>query len=345
MKQGPGRAFSGHLRKDPAMSSTAIRNRTEHKFMPIHLESIRVDSVLDFDLYINVNNQLVLYRSGNLPFTDRTLRKLVDNRVDRLYIAFENKRNYQRYIEKNLDKILVDPRIEEEKKAGILYDTSTNLVKDVLNNPTYGENIQRSKDLVSQTVNFILKGREAFLNLLKITSFDYYTYTHSVNVCTFAIALAQQLGFCDEQFLHELGIGSLLHDVGKSRISDRILNKRDSLTPIEFELMKKHPKWGVEMLEETDMIETSSHFPVLQHHERGDRRGYPQGISLDEMHIYSRIVAVCDSFDAMTTDRVYQRAIDSFPALKIMFSLKGAYDEQILRAFVELMGPTGLAEL
>jgi len=133
------------------MSSTAIRNRTEHKFMAIHLESIRVDSVLDFDLYINVNNQLVLYRSGNLPFTDRTLRKLVDNRVDRLYIAFENKKNYQRYIEKNLDKILVDPKIEEEKKAGILYDTSTNLVKDVLNNPTYGENIQRSKDLVSQT--------------------------------------------------------------------------------------------------------------------------------------------------------------------------------------------------
>lgn len=327
------------------MSSTAIRNRTEHKFMPIYLESIRVDSVLDFDLYINVNNQLVLYRSANLAFTDRTLRKLVDNRVERLYVAFESKKQYQRYIEKNLDKILADPKIEEHKKAGILYDTSTNLVKDVLNNPTFGENIQRSKDLVAQTINFILQGREAFLNLLKITSFDYYTYTHSVNVCTFSIALAQQLGFRDQEFLYQLGIGSLLHDVGKSRISDRILNKRSSLTPIEFEIMKKHPKWGVEILEETNMIETESHFPILQHHERGDRRGYPSELSLDEMHIYSKIVAIADSFDAMTTDRVYQRAIDSFPALKIMFSLKGAYDEQILRAFVELMGPSGLGEI
>jgi putative nucleotidyltransferase with HDIG domain len=327
------------------MASTAIKNRTEQKFMPIYLESIRVDSVLDFDLYINVNNQLVLYRSANLAFTDRTLRKLLENRIDRLYVAFESKKSYQRYIEKNLDKILADPKIDEEKKAGILYDTSTNLVKDVLNNPTFGENIQRSKDLVGQTVNFILQGRDAFLNLVKLTSFDYYTYTHSVNVCTFSIALAQQLGFRDEEFLHELGIGSLLHDVGKSRISDRILNKRGSLTPIEFEIMKKHPKWGVEILEETDLIETSSHFPILQHHERGDRRGYPSGLSLDEMHIYSKIVAIADSFDAMTTDRVYQQAIDSFPALKIMFSLKGAYDEQILRAFVELMGPSGLAEL
>jgi putative nucleotidyltransferase with HDIG domain len=327
------------------MSSTAIKNRTEHRFMPIYLECLRVDSVLDFDLYINVNNQLVLYRSGNLAFTDRTLGKLLDNRVERLYVAFENRKNYQQYIEKNLDKILADPKITDDKKAGILYDTSTNLVKDVLNNPTLGENIQRSKDLVTQTVDYILQGREAFLNLLKITSFDYYTYTHSVNVCTFSIALAQQLGFSDEAFLHELGIGSLLHDVGKSRISDRILNKRGSLTQIEFEIMKKHPKWGVEILEESDMIETASHFPVLQHHERGDRRGYPQGLSLDDMHVYSKIVAIADSFDAMTTDRVYQRAMDSFPALKVMFSLKGAYDEQILRAFVELIGPSGLAEL
>ena len=327
------------------MSSTVIKNRTEQKYMPIILESIRVDSVLDFDLYLNINNQLVLYRSANLPFTDRTLRKLIDNRVDRLYVAFENKGKYQRYIEQNLDKILADPKIQEDKKAGILYSTSTNLVKDVLNNPTYGENIQRSKDLVEQTVGFILQGQEAFHNLLKITSFDYYTYTHSVNVCTFAIALAQQMGMKDEQFLHELGMGALLHDVGKSKISDRILNKRTSLTPIEFEIMKKHPKWGVEILTETDMVETESHYPVLQHHERGDRRGYPSGLSLDEMHIYAKIVAVVDSFDAMTTERVYQRAMESFPALKIMFSLKGAYDEQVMRAFVELMGPTGLADV
>jgi hypothetical protein len=93
------------------MASTAIKNRTEQKFMPIYLESIRVDSVLDFDLYINVNNQLVLYRSANLAFTDRTLRKLLENRIDRLYVAFESKKSYQRYIEKNLDKILADPKI------------------------------------------------------------------------------------------------------------------------------------------------------------------------------------------------------------------------------------------
>jgi putative nucleotidyltransferase with HDIG domain len=327
------------------MSSTAIKNRTEQKFVPIYLDSLRVDSVLDFDLYIDINRQLVLYRSNDLPFTERTRHKLLDNRVERLYVAFENRAKYQKYIERNLDKILADPEIREERKAGILYETSTNLVKDVLNNPTFGDNIQRSKDIVATTVGFILQGRQAFLNLLKITSFDYYTYTHSVNVCTFAIALAQQLGFQDEEFLHELGAGALLHDVGKSRISDRIINKRGSLTPIEFEIMKKHPKWGIEIIEESHGLEATSLYPILEHHERGDRRGYPQGLSLDEMHIYSKIVAIVDSFDAMTTERVYQRAMDTYPALRVIFSLKGAYDEQILRAFVELMGPTQIANL
>ncbi|MEE8577819.1 MAG: HD domain-containing phosphohydrolase [candidate division Zixibacteria bacterium] len=327
------------------MTSTAIKNRTEQKYLPIFLDSLRIDSVLDFDLYIQVNGRLVLYRSADLPFTDRTKAKLVDNKVDRLFITNENRSHYQRYIETNLDKILEDSSVPEEKKAGILYDTSTNLVKDVLANPSFGENIKRSKDLVTNTVGYVLQGREAFLNLLKITSFDYYTYTHSVNVCTFSIALAQQIGINDEESLNELGVGALLHDVGKSRISERILHKHGPLSPIEFEIIKNHPKWGVEVLTETNAIYDSSYYPVLQHHERGDKQGYPEGLSLDEMHQFSKIVAIADSFDAMTTERVYQKAMNTFPAMKILMSLKGAYDDELMRSFIELMGPTGLLEI
>ena len=324
------------------MASTAIRQRTDQKFFPVILDSIRVDSVLSFDVYIKVNHNLVLYRSADLPFTEATRQRLIENNVERVYITTENRKKYQIYIEQNLPSLLRDPDIPEEKKASILYETSTSLVKDVLENPTYGENIQRSKVMVTNQVEYILKGREAFHNLLTLSSFDYYTYTHSVNVCTFSVALAQQLGFNDEQFLHDLGVGALLHDVGKSRISERILNKRTGLSQIEFEIMKKHPKWGVDILTETDQIEASSYYPILQHHERGDRRGYPSGLSLDEMHLFSKIVAIADSFDAMTTQRVYQDAMESYPALKIMFSMKDAFDQKLLKAFAELMGPKGL---
>jgi len=320
-------------------------DKDDQKFIPIYLDCLRVDSILDFDLYLKVNTGLVLYRSADLPFTDRTRQRLMENNVDRLYVKGENKEHYQRYIEQNLDKVLVDPAIPETKKANILYETSKGLVKDIFANPTYGDNVQRSQDLVNTTVGYILRGQEAFHNLLKITSFDYYTYTHSVNVCTFSLALAQQMGKRDEQFLHELGVGALLHDLGKSKISERIINKRSALSPYEFEIMKKHPRWGVDILEDDNNLPASAIHPVLQHHERGDRSGYPSGISLTEMHVFSRIVAIADTFDAMTTERVYQKAVDSFPCLKIMFSLKGAYDQNMLRSFAELMGPTGLLEI
>lgn len=316
--------------------------KVDQKFIPIQLDSIRIDSVLNFDLYLNVNRNLVLYRSADLPFTDRTRQKLLDNSVDKLYITSESRHKYQLYIEKNLNKIIHDPQIPELKKAGILYETSTNLVQDILSRPTYGENIKRSKELVGNTVGYILKGQEAFHSLMRISSFDYYTYTHSVNVCTFSIALAQQMGFHDQEFLFELGVGALLHDVGKSKISERILHKRSALNSIEFEIMKKHPKWGDELMRETNEIPEASLYPILQHHERGDRLGYPNGIALNEMHIFSKIVAIADSFDAMTTERVYQHAVDTFPALKVMFSIKGAYDAEAMKAFVSLMGPNGL---
>ena len=323
----------------------STETKTDQKFIPIQLDSIRVDSVLNFDLYLNINRNLVLYRSADLPFTDRTRQKLLENSVDKIYITTESKHKYLLYIEKNLNKIIHDPQIPEIKKAGILYETSTNLVQDILSRPTYGENIKRSKELVGNTVNYILKGQEAFHSLMKISSFDYYTYTHSVNVCTFAIALAQQMGFHDQDFLFELGVGALLHDVGKSKISERILHKRSALNSIEFEIMKKHPKWGDDLMRETSQIPEASMYPILQHHERGDRSGYPNAIGLNEMHIFSKIVAIADSFDAMTTERVYQKAMDTFPALKVMYSIKGAYDEEAMKAFVSLMGPNGLDSL
>jgi len=318
---------------------------TTTEYLPIYLDSIRVDSVLDFDLYIRVDGRLVLYRSANLSFTERTRQKLMENKVDRLFVPGDKKTHYQKYIEKNLNKVLADPEISDDRKASILYETSAGLVKDVLANPTYGENIRRSKELVGNTVNYILQGREAFLNLLKITSFDYYTYTHSVNVCTFSVALAQQMGMNDKEYLRELGTGALLHDVGKAKISERILNKRSALSPYEFEIMKQHPKWGIELLTETDELGSGSYYPVLQHHERGDHSGYPNSIGFDDMHVSSKIVAIADSFDAMTSDRVYQKAIDTFPCLQIMFSLKDAYDPELLRAFTALMGPSGLVNV
>ncbi len=308
-------------------------------FLPIQVDSLRLDKILYFDLFIHTGREVILYRAKSLPFTERSRAKLIENSIGTIYITYDSREAYQQYIEEHLPEILSDPKVEEVKKASILYDTSKALVKDLMANPTYSENVRRSQDLVENTINYILKGREAFLNLMKITSFDYYTYTHSVNVCTFAVSLARQVGITERESLVNLGTGALLHDVGKSKVPERILNKRTSLNRSEFEIMKKHPTWGSDILRETDIISEESYYPVLQHHERIDGSGYPSAVDERDLHPFSKIVAIVDVFDALTTERVYQPAVATYPALKMMHGQDGCFDSALLREFTVLMGP------
>jgi HD-GYP domain-containing protein (c-di-GMP phosphodiesterase class II) len=323
------------------MANTAViqTGKSVFPYLPIYLDSLVVDTVLDFDLFLSFGREMILYRSSRLPFTERSRSRLVENNVSKLFVPITAKQEYKKYIENNLTKIVEDPAIPEKRKAAIVYDSSKVLVKDILDNPSLSENIERSKNMVGNHVLYIMRGKEAFLNLLKIASFDYYLYTHSVNVCSFSIALAMYLGIKDKESLWLLGLGALLHDVGKSKISGRILNKSAPLNRAEFEIVKKHPSWGKEILNETDIIPDEAYYPIMQHHERFDGSGYPRGISGSEIHHYGRIIAVCDVFDALTTQRVYQDAMGTYPALREMYNQRQAYDGKILEAFTMLMGP------
>ena len=314
---------------------------TVDRFMPVHLDSLRIDSILNFDLYIRTGTDYVLYRASDQPFTEENRSSLLQYNVKVLYVAGEKRHQYQEYLEANIKNIVLDPTIEETAKAGIVYDSTKLLVKDVLDNPTLGKNIQRSQSLVDSTVAFILTGRNAFHSLLRVMSFDYYTYTHSVNVCTFSLALAQFIGIDDVQELCQLGTGALLHDVGKTMIPEAVLQKRSRLSEREWELIKSHPQWGVDILKETNLIAERSYDPVLEHHEREDGSGYPRGLKSNDIHPHSKIVAIADVFDAMTTRRVYRSAVAPFVALKEIFDQEGVFDRSFLENFTLLMGPAG----
>ncbi|NMC42890.1 MAG: HD domain-containing protein, partial [candidate division Zixibacteria bacterium] len=270
------------------------------KFLPIYLEALRLDSIVDFDLYIKMGHELVLYRAANLPFTEKTRANLLDNLVKKLYVPADSQERYQKYIEANIDQIVRDREIPERAKAGIVYDSTKMLIKDVLTSPNLGENVRRSQTMVEASVVYIVSSQEAFHNLLKVMSFDYYTYTHSVNVCTFAVAFARHLGYNDEEMLNHLGVGALLHDVGKTRIPDRILNKKSRLNPREMEMIRRHPRYGFDILQETNLVHSDCYYPVIQHHERMDGSGYPEALTGDKIHIFGKITAIADTFDAMT---------------------------------------------
>jgi HD-GYP domain-containing protein (c-di-GMP phosphodiesterase class II) len=318
---------------------------TMERYMPVHLQSLWIDSIVEFDLYLYNGQEMVLYRAAHLPFTVKTREALRENGVNRLYIDAANRHDYQKYIQTYIDRILAEPSIDDFTKTSIVYDSAKELVKDVFANPTLAENIDHSRDLVQSTVLYVLEGTNVFHNMLRVMSFDYTLYTHSVNVCIFSLALAYAAGFQDNKTLFELGTGALLHDVGKVRVSDAILNKRGPLEPEEMEMIKHHPQWGVEIIQVTDRIPEASYLPIRQHHERENATGYPDGLRDGEIHLYGKIVAIADMFDAMTTERVYRPAVESFTALKTMFNEKDGLDEHLLRQFALLMGPTPLGKL
>lgn len=306
----------------------------------IRLDSLRVDSIPDFDLYIDNGTALVLYRSAKLQFTEKTRSALMENGVSVLYVSADDRHRYQRYVEANINEIINDPSIDEIVKAGIIYDSAKLLVKDVLDNPTRGENIKRCQSMVESTVSLILRRRDAFRTLLHVMSIDYHVYTHSVNVCTYSLALARSIDIKSSMDLNHLGTGAILHDIGKSRIPESILKKPTTLTESEMETIRKHPQWGFELIKETDLISDESCAPIIQHHERENGSGYPSGINSDYIHRYSKIVAIADVFDAMTTERAYRSAEDTFPVLKWMFSEKQQFDGTMLEEFAKLMGPS-----
>ncbi len=320
-------------------AEAAFPTTGDEGFLAVHLASLRVGAVTGFDLYLPSarTGRMVLYRSGGLPFTEAHCDRLASNNVQELYIATADRKRYLQYIEGHLGEVLHDESIPPQQRARILYTSASVLIEEVFADPTLRPSISRAHDFVEHTVDYIFRKAEHFTDLLEIMSFDYHTYTHSVNVCIFGVALGRRLGY-GQQDLNRLGAGLLLHDAGKSLIDPVILAKRGPLTPEEWEIVKTHPARGAELLRKSGAVENESLQVVLQHHEKCCGRGYPAGLGEKEIHSFAKIAAVADVFDALTTERSYKRAVASFPAIRIMqVEMADSFDRAILREMILLL--------
>jgi len=170
--------------------------------------------------------------------------------------------------------------------------------------------------------------------LHKLHDFDYYTYSHSINVAFYAMLIGKWLSMPDHKILDIVQAG-LLHDIGKIGIQKNILNKKDTLTDSEFMLIKQHCALGYEMLKDTDMIDSSIKKAVLFHHERLDGSGYPTAATSEFISYYAKIIAIADVYDAMTSDRIYKKKVTPFEVFH-MFATEGAdiFEASIVKVFL-----------
>ena len=191
--------------------------------------------------------------------------------------------------------------------------------------------------LVEEISNSVLRNPGALISLARLKTADDYTFMHSVAVCALMIALARKLGL-DEQQTRDAGMAGLLHDLGKAMIPMEILNKPGKLTDEEFDLVKTHPEEGHKLLLGGIGISEMTRDVCLHHHEKIDGSGYPKRLNGETMSLFAKMGAVCDVYDAVTSNRPYKAGWDPAESIKRMAEWKGHFDPVVFQAFVKSLG-------
>jgi HD-GYP domain-containing protein (c-di-GMP phosphodiesterase class II) len=232
------------------------------------------------------------------------------------------------------------PLQRELQKAAKLCAQSKAAVTSMFNEARMGNAIstEAALPLVEEITMSVTRNPSALISIARLKTKDDYTYMHSVAVCALMVALAQQLKLSEEE-TRQAGLGGLLHDMGKALIPNEILNKPGKLTDEEFNTVKLHPVKGYELLLEGGNVGKIPLDICLHHHEKVDGRGYPNNLKGEEISLYARMGAICDVYDAITSNRPYKSGWDPAESISKMSEwCNGHFDERIFQAFVRSIG-------
>lgn len=231
-------------------------------------------------------------------------------------------------IEKNMtsdrSKVQLTESVKKRVQEGIQY----------LYNNTESEHFTGAANSIADDLMKAIMENDAIavdIDTLKVS--DEYTFKHSVDVAAMAMIIAKKHGLSDKQ-IYEVGIAGLLHDVGKSKIPNEILNKPGKLTDEEFKIMKQHALYGYSILREKNDISEPIRMGVLQHHEKINGKGYPLGAEANKICLYARILSVADIYDALVTERPYKKGFSKRDAVEIIMSMTDELDIAAMKSFL-----------
>lgn len=234
---------------------------------------------------------------------------------------------------------------QDLQQAAQIREETRQLIEQMHQDIRLGRSIDTAgaQNLVNNMVDSIRKSPDALVWMTHLKQRDAYTAIHSMNVCVLALAFGHHLGLSHQQ-LQELGLGALLHDIGKIRVPLEILNKPGRLDEQEVAIMQEHPSLGIAVLNHSQQLGEAALAVVQSHHERFNGGGYPQQLRGNELHLYPQLVSVVDVYDALTSDRVYRPGMPPPEAMKLMYSWRERdFEPQLMERFVQCVGiyPSG----
>ncbi len=230
--------------------------------------------------------------------------------------------------------------VTEVKRAAILVAKSKQAVVALFNEARLGNAVDATEclPLVEEIASSVWRHPSAIVSLARLKTHDDYSYMHSVAVCALMISLARQLGM-DEARTRDAGVAGLLHDLGKALMPSEVLNKPGKLTDAEFKIMRCHPLRGHELLREGGTASEGALDVCLHHHEKMDGSGYPHGLRGDQISLLAKMGAVCDVYDAITSNRPYKNGWDPAESIRKMAEWRGGhFDDVVFQAFVKSLG-------
>lgn len=228
---------------------------------------------------------------------------------------------------------------EEQVRAKKILQESKKAVTTMLNDVRMGKAVNpgTATALVEEIASSVSRNESALISLVRLKTKDDYTYMHSVAVCALMIALAKELNLSDTE-TKQAGMAGLLHDVGKAGIPLEVLNKPGALTDDEFTLVKLHPERGHAMLMQANILDEVVLDVCLHHHEKVNGSGYPHKLEADNISLFAKMGAVCDVYDAVTSNRPYKAGWEPGVSLHRMAQWEGHFDDVVFKAFVRSIG-------
>ncbi len=319
-------------------SSRAFKDYTfqKDKYYQIDRQMLIQGAEVHFSIYVMKNYVYSQLLHATPEHAVTISEKILDARGE-LLIPQADVPLYNEYLSSLLRSDKMKGKDAGKLKALLIRENSKIIIKDLFDNPRSGEKIKQTQAMVGEMIDSIMENKDTIYDLLSIRGYDYYTYTHSVNVCVLSVGLGVAVNLNQMQ-VEMLGIGAMLHDIGKSVIPQEIVNKQGKLDDTEYRIIKTHVAEGEKILKENHRLSPDSLSAVTQHHEKISGKGYPLRLAAKDITLCGRITAIADCYDALTTTRPYRQSLSPFKALGIIAKETGNYDPDLLRVFVKMLG-------